>query len=687
MNLLRSKLSIPRVGRGLVSRPRLVELLSAPTARVSVISAPPGFGKTSAVVDWLHTTRTPSAWLSLDEADNDPGRFVPYLIAAIGGVPDDTAGLLRPELGDPIEIADGLAGLLEEPGTPAVLVLDDLHLIHDQGVLAIIDALIPRLPSGHAMVIVTREDPPLRLSRVRAAGELVDVRAERLRFTVPEADGFLRQRMSLALPIEAVRALTDSTEGWPAVLQLAALALAGRPDAAARAMAIGGDHRLILDYVTEEVLDRLDADQVAFLERTCHLERLTGSLCDAVTGSDGGAAMLQRLERENLLLVPLDEQRRWYRYHRLFAGLLRIRHRAPAGPLHLSAAEWFWEHSLPVESLEHAVQVDDFASVRDLIWRAGSRMLHTGEVPAVRASLARLPADVAQSDLGVCLLESWACVLSGPFEDPRPWLDLAREATSGGQHGSGTLAAILPGMSLMIRAMAATHGGRHGEAIALAQAAVDGGPPAGATAAHALVYQGDGLTVLGHALWEAGDPKRAAEAYGEALPLLRSAGNWLAVAEMTANLARIELRRDRPEAALQLCVDYGERGTPADARVLLARARALLDLGRPEAAEVAELALARARAAGDLATITEAREVLNARTSGSFALANGTSLSARELEVLRLIATGRSNTQIATDLFLSVGTVKTHAHSIATKLGTANRVETVAVARDLGLLV
>ncbi len=684
MNLLRSKLSIPRVGRGLVSRPRLVELVSAPTARVCVLSAPPGFGKTSAVVDWLHTTGTPSTWLSLDEADNDPGRFVPYLIAAIGGVPEDTAGLVRPELGDPIEIADGLAGLLEEPGTPAVLVLDDLHLIHDQSVLAVIDALIPRLPSGHAMVIVTREDPPLRLSRVRAAGELVDVRAEQLRFTVGEADAFLRQRMALALPIEAVRALTDSTEGWPAVLQLAALALAGRPDAAARAMAIGADHRLILDYVTEEVLDRLDADQVAFLERTCHLERLSGDLCDAVTGSVGGAAMLRRLERENLLLVPLDEQRRWYRYHRLFAGLLRIRHGAPAGPVHRSAAEWFWEQSLPVESLEHAVQVDDFGSVRDLIWRTGSRMLHTGEVPSVRTSLARLPADVAQSDLGVCLLQAWACVLNGPFEDPGPWLDLAREAASSAR--PETLSAILPGMSLMIRALAASHAGRHGEAISLAQAAVDGGPPAGATPAHAVVHQGDGLTVLGHAYWEAGDSKRAAQAYGEALPLLRTAGNWLAVAEMTANLARIELRRDRPEAALQLCVAYGERGTPADARVLLARARALLDLGRPEAAQVAETALSRARAAGDLATITEAREAVNARTSGSFTLSNGTSLSARELEVLRLIATGRSNTQIATDLFLSVGTVKTHAHSIATKLGTANRVETVAVARDLGLL-
>ena len=686
MNLLQSKLSIPRVGRGLVSRPRLVELLATPSVRVCVLSAPPGFGKTSAVVDWLETTRTPASWLSLDEADNDPGRFVPYLIAAISGGLDGGAGLIRPDPGDPMEIADAVAGLLEDPGTPTALVLDDLHLIHDKTVLAIIDALVPRLPSGHAMVIVTREDPPLRLSRVRAAGELVDVRAEQLRFTVPEADGFLRQRMALSLPIDAVRALTDSTEGWPAVLQLAALALAGRPDAAARALAIGADHRLILDYVTEEVLDRLTAEQVSFLERTCHLERLSGDLCDAVTGSVGGAAMLQRLERENLLLVPLDEQRRWYRYHRLFAGLLRIRHRAPAGPVHEAAARWFWEQSLPVESLEHAVQVEDFDSVRDLIWRTGSRMLHTGEVPAVRSALARLPADVARSDLGVCLLQAWACVLGGPFEDPGPWLDLALRAAAVLPSGSQPLAVILPGMSLMIRAKAASQAGRHSEAIALAQAALDGGPPVGAAPAHAVVYQGDGLTVLGHAYWTSGDSRRAVEAYGEALPLLRTAGNWLAVAEMTANLARIELGRGRPAAALELCVAYGDRGTPADARVLLARAKALADLGRPEAAEVAEAALARAKAAGDLATITEARDAVNARSAGSFALANGTSLSARELEVLSLIATGRSNTQIAADLFLSVGTVKTHAHSIATKLGTANRVETVAVGRDLGLL-
>ncbi|HEY3340118.1 MAG TPA: LuxR C-terminal-related transcriptional regulator [Propionicimonas sp.] len=685
MNLLRSKLSIPRVGRGLVSRPRLVELLAAPAARVCVLSAPPGFGKTSAVVDWLQASATPASWLSLDEADNDPGRFVSYLIAAISGT-TDTTGLVRPDPGDPVEIADGLAAVLEDPGASSVVVLDDLHLIHDRTVLAIIDALIPRLPPGHLLVIVTREDPPLRLARLRAAGELVELRSEQLRFTAGEADAFLRERMSLGLPLAAVRALTESTEGWPAVLQLAALALSGRPDAAARALAIGADHRLILDYVTEEVLDRLDSGQVAFLERTCHLERLTGELCDVVTGASGGAAMLRRLERENLLLFPLDEQRHWYRYHRLFAGLLRIRHRVPAGPVHHAAADWFWHHELLAEALEHAVQVEDFDSVRDLVWRVGSRMIHSGEVPAVRASLARLPAAVARADLGVCLLQSWACILSGPFEEPAPWLDLAAQAARVPPKGAEPLAVILPGMSLMIRAMAATHAGRHREAIALARSAIEGGAPAGATPRNAVVFQGDGLTVLGHAYWESGDPGRAAEAYGEALPLLRAAGNWLAVAEMTANLARIELRRGRPAAALELCEEYGERGTPADARVLLARAKALLDLGRPEAAQLAETALARARAAGDLATITEAREAMNVRSSGSFALANGTSLSARELEVLRLVATGRSNTQIAGDLFLSVGTVKTHAHSIATKLGTANRVETVAVARDLGML-
>jgi LuxR family maltose regulon positive regulatory protein len=686
MNLLRSKLAVPQVGRRLVPRPRIQALLAGvPSARVCVLSAPPGFGKTSAVLDWLWAGDRRAAWLSLDEADNDPGRLVPYLVAAISGESRTASGLAHIEIAGPAEVATGLVALLEEPEAPELLVLDDFHLISNPVVLSVVDALITRLPEHRALVLVTREDPPLRLSRVRAAGELVELRAEQLRFTEAEADAFFRERMSLVLPAEAVHALTEATEGWPAVLQLAALSLTGRPDAAARAVAIAADHRLILDYITEEVLGRLEPATVDFLERTCHLDRLTGELCDAVTGRGDGAATLERLERDNLLLVPLDDQRRWYRYHRLFAELLRLRRRHPSGPVHLAAAQWFRSRAMLADALDHAVRVDDFVGTRDLIWELGSRMLHGGEVPAVRSALDQLPGAVGRSDLGVCLLQAWACVLGGPAEDPEEWLALAGAAAEGAD-SSRPLAVILPGMSLMIRSLAAGSAGRRGEAIDLARQALAGGPPAAATERHAVIYRGDGLTVLGHAYWGAGDVRRAVAAYEDALPLLRTAGNWLAVAEMTANLARIEIDRGRAETALALCDQYGQRGTPADARVLLARAEALQQLGHPDVADVAATALERAKDAGDLVTITRARELGAARSAGSRTLPNGVVVSARELEVLQLIARGYSNARIAKELFVTVGTVKSHAHAIATKLATENRTETTATARRLGLV-
>ncbi len=687
MFLLRSKLAVPRVGRGLVSRPRVLELFALPaTTRLCVLSAPPGFGKTSAVVDWLQASGRRAAWLSLDERDNDPGRFVPYLVAAIHGAAEASDDLAHLDTTEPLDVVAGLVSLLEEPAGPSVVVLDDVHVLHDPTVLRVLEALVAHLPEDRLVVLVSREDPPLRLSRLRAAGELAELRADDLRFTEPEADAFFRRRMGLNLSPDAVHALTVSAEGWPAVLQLAALSLQGRPDAAARATAIAADHRLILDYITEEVLGRLDPGTVDFLLRTAHLERLTGPLCDAVTGRADGAATLERLERQNLLLVPLDEHRRWYRFHRLFAELLRLRGRSLAPAVHRAAALWYRDTGSLADALEHAVRVGDVAATEALVWELGSRMLHLGEVPAVRSSLALLPTEAARSSLSVCLLQAWACVLGGPVMDPDEWLELAAAAAAAAPAGTERLAPILPGMSQMIRSMATSHAGRAAEAVELALAALRDGPPAAAEPRLAAVYSGDGFTVLGHAYWEAGDLARAVGAYTQALPLLRTVGNWLAVAEMTGNLARIELDRGRPGAALAACDEYGERGTPADARVLLARAEALRDLGRPDAAETAGVALERARAAGDLTTITRARELLSGRTTGSFALPNGQSVSARELEVLTLIAAGRTNAQIAEELFVTVGTVKTHAHSIATKLDTTGRMETAARARELGLV-
>ncbi len=685
MNLLRSKLSIPRVGRGLVPRPRVVGLFAITgTTRLVVLSAPPGFGKTSAVVDWLQADGRPAAWLSLDEADNDPGRIVPYLVAAVSEAAERSADLATLDAVDPDDLAGGLVALLEEPRAPKVLVLDDFHLIEDRSVLAIIEALITHLPADRLLVIVTREDPPLRLSRLRAAGELVELRADQLRFTEAEADAFFRQRMRLTLPTQAVHALTESTEGWPAILQLAALSLAGRADASARAVAIAADHRLILDYITEEVLSRLDPQTVDFLLQTAHLERLSGPLCDAVTGRDDGGATLERLERANLLLVPLDEQRHWYRYHRLFAELLRIHGRQFAPKVHLAGALWYRNEGFLDDALTHAVSVGDFAVTRSLIWELGSRLLHVGEVPAVRFALRKLPGETAEASLEVCLLQAWTCVLGRPAEDPENWLRLASAAAE--QSPGDRLAPVLPGMSMMIRSKAAASAGRRREAVEHAEAALNQGLPEGTAPRLAAVYRGDGLTVLANALWDSGELDRAASTYAEALPVLRAIGNWLAAAETTSNLARLELGRRRPEAALAVCDEYGDRGIPADALVLLVRAEALLALGRPEAADVARAAMASARAAGDLVTMNRARDLAASRTAGSTSLPNGLTLSAREIEVLELMAKGLSNSQIAQDLFVTVGTVKTHVHAISTKLGTSSRTEAAARARELNLV-
>lgn len=685
MNLLRSKLSMPRVGHDLVTRPRVVALFVTTSAtRLVVLSAPPGFGKTSAVVDWLRADGRTAAWLSLDEADNDAGRIVPYLVAAIGGRTVPSADLARVHPVDPDDLVAGLVALLEEPDAPKVLVLDDFHVLQDRTVLTIVEGLVTHLPEDHVIVIVTREDPPLRLSRLRAAGELVELRAEHLGFTEAEADAFFRRRMALALPAEAVHALTESTEGWPAILQLAALSLAGRADASARAVAIAADHRLILDYITEEVLARLDPDTVEFLLRTSHLERLSGELCDAVTGRRDGVAMLESIERANLLLVPLDEQRHWYRYHRLFAELLRIHGRLLAPQVHLAAATWYRERGFLGEALDHAVSVGDVAENRGLIWEIGSRMLHIGEITPVRSALAKLSAADAASTVEVCLLQAWACVLGWPVVEPEEWLTLASAAAR--QEPSNRLGPLLPGMSLMIRSKAALAAGRRRESIECAEAALREGPPEDIDARLAAVYRGDGLTVLAHALWENGELSRAASTYSEALPVLRDIGNWMAAAETTSNLARLELGRRRPEAALAVCDEYGERGIASDALVLLVRSEALIALGRPEAVDVARTAMASARHAGDLVTLNRARELAASQGAGSTTLPNGFTISAREVEVLTLLAQGRSNAQIAQDLFVTVGTVKSHVHAIATKLGASSRTEAAARARELHLV-
>ena len=328
--LLATKLYLPRAQPGHVPRPHLLERLRDGLARgLVLVCAPAGFGKTASLADWARDSRRPVAWLSLDEADNDPVRFWRHVTAALDhtrpGVADQLDPLLGPAPTSPEGLVTTLINQLAAEPDQVLLLLDDYHLIDSRPVHRSLEFLLEHRPPGLRLVLASRADPPLPLARLRARGQLAELRAADLRFSPAEAGMVLRQAVGADLPEAAVAALADRTEGWVAGLQLAGLSLRAQPDVAGFVASFSGSHRYVLDYLTEEVLDRQPEHVRDFLLETSILERLSGALCDAVTGDDDGQAMLEAIERANLFLVPLDEVRGWWRYHQLFADLLRSR--------------------------------------------------------------------------------------------------------------------------------------------------------------------------------------------------------------------------------------------------------------------------------------------------------------------------------------------------------------------------
>ncbi len=383
--VLATKLFIPPHRSGLVSRSRLGARLNeclAPGRKLALISAPAGFGKTTLVSEWIATSGTPTAWLSLDEGDHAPSRFLTYLVAALQTLsprigegllvalqspqPPPTESLLGTLLND-ISAFGGGADLPD----PFVLVLDDYHVVDSTAVDEDLSFLLEHLPPRMRLVIATREDPRLHLARLRARRQLTELRAADLRFTAAEAAEFLNRVAGLNLNETDVAALEARTEGWIAGLQLAALSMQGRSDAAGFIQAFAGSHRFVLDYLVEEVLDRQPERVRRFLLQTAILDRLNGSLCDAVTAQEGGRELLDTLERGNLFVVPLDDQRQWYRYHHLFADVLQA-HLTDTGSerisrLHQRASAWFEQNGFPPDAIRHALAAGDFERAAGLI--------------------------------------------------------------------------------------------------------------------------------------------------------------------------------------------------------------------------------------------------------------------------------------------------------------------------------
>ena len=434
--LLATKLHVPGTRPGFVPRARLADRLEEGLDRKLVlVSAPAGSGKTALLADWAGRNRRPVAWLSLDPGDNDPVRFWRHAAAALDQVRPGIAAKVAALLGPPAPrsfrgvVTAVINEIAAQPaGEEIVLFLDDYNLIGSQRVHESVTFLIEHSPPGLHLMLASRADPPLGLARLRAGAQLAEVRADDLRFTPAEAAALLSRAAGEDLPDAAVAALTSRTEGWAAGLQLAGLSLRGRPDIDEFVAAFDGSHRYVLDYLTGEVLDRQPADVRAFLLETSVLDRLSGALCDAVTGRDDGQAMLEEIERANLFLVPLDEVRGWWRYHHLFADLLRKRlqrerpGRAPR--LRRAAALWCEEHGLADEAIGYALASDDPVLAAQLIERHFDAFFYSrAEGPMVQRWLAALPASLVAARPRLLLIKAAIVLLSGRMDEVSALLD------------------------------------------------------------------------------------------------------------------------------------------------------------------------------------------------------------------------------------------------------------------------
>ncbi len=411
--ILATKLYIPRPRPNVVSRPRLLERLNEGLhGNLILISAPAGFGKTTLISQWLAGGPRPAAWLSLDDQDSDPTRFLTYFIAALqtlaATIGAGVLGALQSPQPPPIEAM--LTTLLNDLTTiqdPFILVLDDYHVLDAKAIDQALTFLVEHLPPQMHLVIATREDPALPLARLRARGQLTEVRATDLRFTPAEAAAFLNQVMGLGLSAQDIARLSRRTEGWIAGLHLAAISMQGQQDAAGFIRSFTGSHHFVLDYLVEEVLQQQLEGVQTFLLRTSILERMSGPLCDAVLldPAVSGQATLEYLDRANLFIIPLDNERRWYRYHHLFAELLRQRLHQSLAPspgdaqsqvneLHLRASQWYEEHGLEIEAFYHAAAAHDIERAARLIEGKGIPLHFRGAVTAILDWLESLPKTV-----------------------------------------------------------------------------------------------------------------------------------------------------------------------------------------------------------------------------------------------------------------------------------------------------
>ncbi|MBT8439569.1 MAG: NACHT domain-containing protein, partial [Gammaproteobacteria bacterium] len=449
-SILVTKLFIPPTRAELVHRPGLIERLNNGLERkLTLLSAPAGFGKTTLVSHWVENLRGNDqkdgrpikfAWLSLDQDDNDPVRFLTYFIAALNKIKDIEADLGRGALNmlqspQPPPTNVVLISLINELATipdKIVFVLDDCHLIEAEPIHQALVFLLDNIPPHLHLVIATRQDPSLSLGRLRARDQVTELRASDLRFSPAEATEFLNQVMGLNLSPADITTLESRTEGWIAGLQLAAISMRGWDDATRFIQSFTGSNRLVLDYLIEEVLIQQSRNVQNFLMQTAILDSFTSSLCNAVTGHEDCQAILEMLDRANLFIIPLDNERHWYRYHHLFAEILRQRLRQSQAKqlmdLHCKASEWYAKNGFTDEAIDHALQKNDFRRAASLIDGYADEIWQMGRHTKLRRWLAALPDKLVYANPQLCFFHAWCLFANGQQDAAEDCLQAAENA-------------------------------------------------------------------------------------------------------------------------------------------------------------------------------------------------------------------------------------------------------------------
>lgn len=737
--IVRSKLAIPVMRSRMVPRPRaLAALAQVREAKLTLVSAPTGWGKTSLLAEWAAGGGGPVAWVSLDQDDNDPLRFWRYVVAAVASVEPARARTAERRLGSPVvsigeEILPVLVNDLADLRDQLVLVLDDYHAIVDPEIHEQLGYLLNRLPVQMHVAVAAQADPPLRLGRLRAMGDLAEVRWEQLRFSDEEAAALFNEVHGLDLDATEIATVQQRIEGWVAGLNLAALSLKRDPHRGRVLDALPADDRFLVDYLWNEVVLSQPRSVRHFLMRTAILERLTGDLCDAVSERDDGKEMLRELERVNMFVVALDRERSWFRYHHLFRSLLlgQLERFAPdlIGDLHRRASTWYAAHGMMIEAIDHAITAGDVHYAADELEQRWVEFYSSGHATALLSFIDRLPEEAITAHPVLALARSGVARALGQVDEVEVWLQRAEQAAP--DASAPGWASTIAGGAALSRSLYRLALGDVPGAIAAARRGVELEPSDG-TPEYAIARYFFAIPLFYDDPGAAGPPLREfLTAIPDGEQDVRRYFAMALLAEVHALQDELATAQELAEEALQVTHRQHLAEHPPTEQVYLALGLAPLMRGELDAAEEQfERAVSLARRGGDklecahalvwmarlrvlqgdrrgaAELMRDAREVLpglgdtamrsligalelqppGEEADAVAAFAEGEALTHAELRVLRLLPGDLTYREMAQQLYVSLNTVRTHALRVRRKLGASTRAEAVSRARARGLL-